>query len=470
MSTNLYGSNAWSSRQLVSRFRAGELSPVEVLDDVLVRAESVNGQLNVLVLLDSEAAHEAARAAERRYLAGTPLGPIDGVPVSIKDVILTARWPTRRGSHALPPAMPLGMDAPAAARLIEAGAVLFAKTTTPELGWKAVTDGPAGPPTRNPWNPALTAGGSSGGAAACVAAGLGPIALGSDGGGSVRIPASFCGVAGIKPTRGLIPVWPASTFGSLSHVGPLARDVADLAVALSVLGVEDLRDGSFPREIFPTVDPDASVGSLAGLRVGIPALFPDCYEPSVRSVFDRAVSVLTDAGVVVTEMKLHFDGLLEAFQTLWCVGLAQAVRKLPNAVKANMDSGLIAAAEKGASFSALDYQAVMTRRDDLVLDMARLFAAIDVLATPTVPVPPFQAGFDVPAGSGMSTWPEWTPFTYPFNLTGMPALSVPAGLDAVGLPVGLQLVARYGLDNFLLDTARGFEAVREPMPDPPLWS
>ncbi|MBA3907869.1 MAG: amidase, partial [Pseudonocardiales bacterium] len=227
---------------LLAAYRARELSPVDVTTAVLARIAAVNGRVNAFCLVDEDAAMEAARASEQRWARGAPTGLLDGVPVSIKDLLLTRGWPTLRGSRTIDPAGPWDVDAPAVARVREQAGVIVGKTTTPELGWKGVTDSALTGVTANPWDPARTAGGSSGGSAAAVALGMAPLSLGTDGGGSVRIPAGFCGVTTIKPTWGRVPLYPASPFGVLSHVGPITRTAADAALLLDVVSGADARD------------------------------------------------------------------------------------------------------------------------------------------------------------------------------------------------------------------------------------
>ncbi|HSA90126.1 MAG TPA: amidase family protein, partial [Burkholderiales bacterium] len=233
---------ALSAAELLDGFRKKTLSPVEVTRAVLKRIEALNPVFNAFNLVDPEEAISLAKASEARWKSGQPKGLLDGVPVSIKDLLLTKGWPTLRGSKTIDPKGPWNDDAPATARLREHGAVLLGKTTTPEFGWKGVTDSPLTGITRNPWNKEKTPGGSSGGAAAAVAAGMGPLAVGTDGGGSIRIPASFTGVFGIKPSFGRVPAWPLSPFGTVAHVGPMTRSVTDAALMLNALALPDARD------------------------------------------------------------------------------------------------------------------------------------------------------------------------------------------------------------------------------------
>src|SRR3954467_674653 len=232
---------ALSATDLLEAYRKHQLSPVEVTRAVLERIGDLNPVLNAFNVV-SDAAEKEAKASEARWMSGQPKGLLDGVPVSIKDIMLTKGWPTLRGAKTVDPAGPWNDDAPATARLREHGAVLLGKTTTPEFGWKGVTDSPLTGITRNPWDPKKTPGGSSGGAAAAVAAGMGPLAVGTDGGGSIRIPCSFTGLFGIKASFGRVPAWPPSPFGTVAHVGPMTRSVADAALMLSVMSLPDARD------------------------------------------------------------------------------------------------------------------------------------------------------------------------------------------------------------------------------------
>src|SRR3954451_2546129 len=250
-----------SAAALVTAYRERRLSPVEVAEAALARIAARDGELNAFCLVDGERALAEAGASEARWAAGAPAGLLDGVPVAVKDILLTRGWPTLRGSKTVDPAGPWDDDAPAVAALRRHGAVLPGKTTTPEFGWKGVTDSPLTGITRNPWDHSRTAGGSSGGSSAALAAGMVPLALGTDGGGSIRIPSSFCGLPGIKPTYGRVPAWPASPYGTVAHAGPMARTVTDLALLLDVLSAPDPRDWS------ALPPPDRSF--LVGLEDGV---------------------------------------------------------------------------------------------------------------------------------------------------------------------------------------------------------
>ncbi|MGW0813819.1 amidase [Streptomyces viridiviolaceus] len=440
--------------RLVDGYRKGEFSPVEVTRAALERAERIQPRVNAFVRLTAEEATARARESAERWRLGEPCGLLDGVPVTVKDILLMRGCPTLRGSRTVSPDGPWDEDAPSVARLREHGAVFLGKTTTPEYGWKGVTDSPLSGVTRNPYDPARTAGGSSGGAAAAVALGAGPLALGTDGGGSVRIPASFCGIFGLKPTYGRVPLYPASAFGTLSHVGPMTRDAADAALLLDVIGVPDSRDWSALGPA-PGSYTDALAEGVRGLRVAYsPSLGGQvAVRPAVATAVRRAVERLAELGAYVTEADPDFAEPVDAFHTLWFSGAARVVQRLGPRQRAVLDPGLREICAAGARYSALDYLAAVDVRMELGRRMGRFHESYDLLVTPTLPITAFEAGAEVPKGSGHRRWTGWTPFTYPFNLTQQPAASVPVGTDGDGLPVGLQLVAARHRDDLVLRAA-----------------
>ncbi|MFI6035621.1 amidase [Streptomyces sp. NPDC051315] len=443
--------------RLLDGYRTGEFGPVEVARAALERAErSSRPEVNAFVRLFPDEALAQARAAQERWRRGEPSGPLDGVPVTVKDILLLRGHPTLRGSKTVDPAGRWDEDAPSVARLREAGAVFLGKTTTPEYGWKAVTDSPLTGVTRNPHDPSRTAGGSSGGSAAAVALGAGPLSLGTDGGGSVRIPAAFCGVFGLKPTYGRVPLYPASAFGTLAHVGPMTRDAADAALLLDVIGVPDSRDWSALGPVGGSFTA-ALGGGVRGLRVAYsPSLGGQvAVRPAVAAAVRRAVERLAGLGAYVEEADPDITDPVDAFHTLWFAGAAQVTRRLP---KESLDPGLREISAEGARFSALDYLAAVDVRMELGRRMGRFHDTHDLLLTPTLPITAFETGAEVPRGSGHRRWTGWTPFTYPFNLTQQPAATVPVGTDGDGLPVGLQIVAARHRDDLVLRAAHALYA------------
>ncbi|MCX5382264.1 amidase [Streptomyces sp. NBC_00083] len=450
-----------TARQLLAGYRAGTFSPTEATRAVLARIEAVQPRLNAFVRVDTASALAQARAATERWHAGEPRGLLDGVPVSVKDLLLQAGGPTLRGSNTTSEQGRWDEDAPAVARLREHGAVLVGKTTTPEFGWKGVTDSPRTGVTRNPYDPARTAGGSSGGSAAAVAAGAGPLSLGTDGGGSVRIPASFCGVVGFKPTYGRVPLHPASPFGTLGHVGPIARDAADAALLLDVISGADDRD---PTALEPpahsyaaTLAEDAAAG-VKGLRIGYSPSFGGqvAVHPAVAAAVRAAVTRLAGLGAYVEEADPDFADPVDVFHTLWNAGAARLLDHMAPEKRQLVDPGLRMIAARGARLSARDLLAARDARLELGRRTARFHRRYDLLVTPTLPLTAFGAGREVPEGSAPHRWTGWTPFTYPFNLTQQPAATVPVGLDADGLPIGLQLIAARHRDAVVLRAAAAF--------------
>lgn len=448
-----------TAAELLAAYRSGELSPVEATQAVLDRIARLDSAVNAFCLVDADGALAAARASEERWRRGEQQGRIDGVPVSVKDLFFTSGHPTLRGSYSIDPAGPWDVDAPAVARVRAHGGVIVGKTTTPELGWKGVTDSPLTGATGNPWDPSRTSGGSSGGSAAAVALGMGPLSLGTDGGGSVRIPAAFTGTTTIKPTYGRAPLYPASPFGTLAHAGPMTRTAADAALLLDVMSEPDPRD---PWALAPASSTLDRLGdTMAGLRIAVsPALGYAQVDPGVAAAFEAAVEVLASLGARVEEADPGFADPISAFETLWFAGAAKSIEHLDAGQRARMDPGLVAVAEQGARAGALDYLGAMAVRNELGILMGEFHSRYDLLLTPTLPIPAFDRGVEVPAGWPRERWTTWTPFTYPFNMTQQPAASVPCGF-ADGLPVGLQIVGARHADGAVLAAAHAYQQVTD---------
>jgi aspartyl-tRNA(Asn)/glutamyl-tRNA(Gln) amidotransferase subunit A len=447
--------HTFTASELLEGYRKRTLSPVEVARAVMQRIEAFNPRFNAFNLV-SERLMDEAKAAEARWAAGQPRGLLDGVPVSIKDIILTRGWPTLRGSKTVDPKGPWNDDAPATARLREHGALLIGKTTTPEFGWKGVTDSPLTGITRNPWNPDKTPGGSSGGAAAAVAAGMGPLAVGTDGGGSIRIPCGFTGLFGIKPSFGRVPAWPLSPFGTVAHVGPITRDVADAALLLTVLAQPDARDW----HALPYEPRDYRAGLDAGVQDLRIAYSGDLgyakVDAEVRDLVLQAAKVFADLGAHVEAKHPGFDNPEPIFRAHWFSGAAALVRSLKDTKP--VDSGLLDVAAQGEKVTAAELLEAQMKRGALGTHMNLFHRDYDLLVTPTLAVPAFGVGREYPEGN--KRWTDWTPFTYPFNLTGQPAASIPCGFTQAGLPVGLHIVGPRFADALVLRAARAFESAR----------
>jgi aspartyl-tRNA(Asn)/glutamyl-tRNA(Gln) amidotransferase subunit A len=447
-----------SATTLIDHYRKKSLSPVEATKAALARVAALDPVLNAFCLLDEEGALAAARAAEARWMRHVPQGLVDGVPATVKDVMVARGWPTRRGSKTAS-TQAAEQDAPMVARLREHGAVLLGKTTTPEFGWKPIGDSPLTGITRNPWSHGHTPGGSSAGAAVGAAAGLGALHLGSDGGGSIRIPCSFCGVFGIKPTFGLVPSAPPSQFAIVSHTGPITRTVADAALMLSVIARWDARDPYVlppaPRDFVSAIE-----AGVAGLRMAFsPGLGYATVDPEVARSVEAAVEVFTDLGASVEACDPGFASPRDAFWTLWCAAAARIVSGIEPSRHGELEPGFLRTAERGARLTAVDYLDAEAIRAGVVERMNAFLERYDVLLTPTVAVPALPIGQDLADPGQQESWIEWTPFSYPFNMSRQPSANVPCGVTRAGLPVGLQVVAAQGNDALVLRVARAYEAV-----------
>jgi len=456
-----------SAVELLRLYRSGAASPVEATRSVLARIERFNPALNAFCFIAGDEALAAARASEARWKLQTPCGALDGVPVSIKDLILVRGMPTLRGSRTIDPVQPWVIDAPVAARLREAGAVILGKTATPEFGCKGETNSPLTGITRNPWNPQKTPGGSSGGTAAAVASGMGPLSVGTDGAGSVRIPAGFCGNFGLKPSFGRVPAYPLSPMGTVAHLGPHTMSVADAALMMNVLKRPDARDWTS----LPYDDSDYLQGlddGVRGLRIAFsPTLgYAKNVHPEIAAAVAAAVRALESLGAHVEAVDPGIADPLEITTGLWFAGAAAIWSGLTSEQQQVVDPDFRAEAELGARYSALDIHRLNLRRGELGSHLRQFMQRFDLIATPTLAVPAFDAR---PAGHTPMN-PEamlaWTPFSYPFNLSQQPACTIPCGLTTDGLPIGLQLVGPMFGDKGVLRAARAYEKVR-PIARPP---
>ncbi|WP_432476640.1 amidase [Nocardioides sp. GXQ0305] len=447
---------------LSAGYAAGTLSPVEATQAALAVVDRWNGEVNAVLLTDPEGALASARESEQRWGRGEPLGPADGVPVTIKDMFLTRGWPTVRGSSLIDAEGPWEEDAPAVARLRESGAVVLGKTTTPEFAWKGVTDSARHGVTGNAWGSHLTPGGSSGGSATAVALGMGAWSIGTDGGGSVRIPASFTGTTALKPTFGRMPMYPPSPYGTLSHGGPMTRTVEDAALLLDLVSGPDSRDwaampptgGSFSGAL----DPDPA-RALRGLRVALsPTLGFGRNDPEVEEAVERAAADLEAAGAHVARVDPGIEDCVDAFHVLWFTGAAKVIGGYGEGALERVDPGLARAVHQyGLPATASDYLDAMAVRMALGVRMGAFHEEWDVLLTPTTPIAAFAAGRDAPEVWPSELWTSWTPYTYPFNMTQQPALSVPCGFTSDRRPVGLQLVAARHRDDLLLRVGHAYQ-------------
>jgi Asp-tRNA(Asn)/Glu-tRNA(Gln) amidotransferase A subunit family amidase len=450
--------------------RMRKLSPVEYLEAILVAAHQQQRRLNCFTAILDEEARKAARYAEQAVMDGAPLGPLHGVPISIKDLLDVQGTPTRHGSVIFADAAPATQDDVLVQRLRDAGAVIFAKTTTPEFGVKGLTDGPAFGVTRNPWNLERTPGGSSGGSAAAVAAGVGPISLGTDGAGSVRGPAACTGLVGLKPTLGAVPYETArDAFGNNVYAGPLARSVTDAAIMHAILSGAAPKDpwsqsGQDQYRLSPTLIGD----DLSGIRLGY---IPRCANPrvsrDVEANTDAALKAYEDRGAVIEEVTDAIDWIeLEGrilYQANFTVFCAQYLPRWQN----QMDPVTLAFMERGAQYSVADFRNAQFARGRLYRAIQGLLARYDALVMPTTTRTALDVGFDAAndevevdgVKSGITRL-GWNSALYPFNLTGHPAITIPSGFAADGLPTALQIVGRWGAETDMMRLAAVQETAR----------
>jgi amidase len=447
---------------LVRLIRQKKISPVEVVRAALERIERVNPKLNAYCTVVPDLALKAARAAERAVMKKGPLGPLHGVPVSIKDLVPTAgirtTWGSKIYEHHVPEEDGLVVE-----RLKAAGAIVIGKTNTPEFGAGANTYNAVFGPTRNPWNPALTSGGSSGGAAVALATGMGPLAQGSDLGGSLRIPAAFCGVVGFRTSPGLVPVYPSQLgWDTYSVQGPMARTVADTALMLAAIAGPDDRApiscAVDAREFLKAVN----APSVKGLRVAwSPDLGITPVEREVKQVAEAATKVFARLGARVEPATPDFSGVQEIVRV--SRGLRMAALHADKLAKWRdlMNPNLVWNIEDGLKLTAGDVARAEKLRTELWERVRKFFARYDLLLTPTVAVAPFPVEVPYPReidGRPMANYIEWVFLTYAVTLVGLPAISVPAGWTVDDLPVGLQIVGRWRAETSVLRAAAAFEA------------
>ena len=455
-----------SATQLARMIRSREVSPVEVVDAFLARIQAVNPKLNAYVTLQADSAREQAKAAEAAVARGDDLGPLHGVPISIKDLARTKGVRTTSGSKVFEDFVPTD-DHPVVERLEGAGAISLGKTNTPEFGWLAITDNPVFGKTNNPWDLGRTPSGSSGGAAAAVAAGLCAIAHGSDGGGSIRHPAAFCGVFGIKPTFGVVPRhagvdgWP-----TLSHHGPLTRSVADGALALDVMAGYDGRDMLSaplpPQNFLANLKRD-----MAGIRVAWTTDMGHAeVDPRVRAAFESAVPAFEEVGCELRNASPDFSNSREIFKGVQFSELVGADLKHIDADgNSKMSPDLARFVLKRKDIFARDYMAANEARGRLYAAVTDFFGDVDLLLTPTMAIPAFKhpetmADYPHTVNGVEVSSTGWHPFTFPFNLTQQPAATVPCGFTDGGLPIGLQIVGRKFDDLLVMQAAAAFEQAR----------
>jgi len=444
-----------SAEDLLSAYARRILSPVEVLQSVTERVARLNPGLNAFAVMNPNAL-AAAGESEARWRAGRPIGPLDGVPTTIKDLVDLAGFPTRRGSRLTDPG-PVEDDAPLTVGLKAAGAVILGKTTTTEFGWKSPGDNPLHGITRNPWNARHTPGGSSSGAGSAAAACFGPLHIGTDAGGSIRIPAAWCGVVGLKPSFGRVPQWPLGAFANVAVAGPMTRTVRDAALMLSAIARYDLRDPF----CLPADDRDWRDGiedGIAGLRVAVlrrPGFDAPVDWEGIAAV-EQAAGFLIAAGAEVEEADPGLPDMRAIFSRVWGVALARLVNGFPETRRHMLDPGLLEVAQANAGMTAQDMMDYEAQRIAAANAMARFHQSYDLILSPSVPNPPPLA--DAPTVDPVEAlWTSWAPWTCAYNLTRQPAISVPMGFSPTGLPRSVQLAAPLYRDDLVLRAARALE-------------
>ena len=450
-----------TAEDLLALYRTRRLSPVEALKAVTERVARMNPWVNAFACLNPRAIQQAGES-EARWMAGRPIGPLDGVPATVKDLLNLAGFPTRRGSRATE-ATPATEDSPAVLGLKSAGAVIIGKTTTTEFGWKSPGDCPLHGITRNPWNRERTPGGSSSGAGAAAAACFGPLHIGTDAGGSIRIPAAWCGVVGVKPSFGRVPQWPLGAFANVAVAGPMARSVRDSALMLNALARHDRRD--------PFCLPDDARDWRDGIEDGVRGLrvavlrrqgFDAPCDAEGWAALDLAAKALEAQGAIVEEAEPELPDVRAIFGRVWGVALAKLVASIPEEKRSLLDAGIMEVARDQSTMTAAEFLGADALRIEAAHAMAQFHARFDLLLTPCTPTAAIAA--DQPTlHPQQALWRDWAPWTFLFNLSRQPAISVPVGLDSAGMPRAVQVAAALYRDDLALRGARALEiAVQAP--------
>lgn len=447
-----------TATEILERLERSETTASALAESALERIEQLDCKINAFREVDRDKTLEMAHAADERYRTKQKMGLLDGVPVAVKDAFDQISWTTRNGSK-LTSDQPDDLDAPTVAACRRNGFVPVGKTNMPEFGWKAVTDSPLSGITRNPWDLDKTPGGSSGGSAAAVAAGIVPVALAADSGGSTRIPASFCGVVGFKPTHGRAPMHPGSHYGKLSQPGPIARTVRDVALLLDVMTESDPTDPRLEKRQWRHRD-NLNDG-LINMRIAYsPTLGMDVdVDPEVAAAVEHVADKFAELGARVVRSDPDIGDLRKHYETLFFTTSALMIRDWSEEQRAQMDPQHREVAERHERNLATDYLLADDERVRLMHRTSLFHRDFDLILCPTVSVAPFEAGREVPEGWPHPRWTSWACFTWPWNLTGQPAISVPCGFTRKGLPIGAQFIGARHSDHLVLRAAHMFQQV-----------
>ena len=446
---------------LINGYKKKHFSPYEVAIETINNINKLNIKLNAFVHFDEADVLEQATLSTSRYVKNNMIGPLDGIPISIKDLIITKNLPTTRGSFISSLPINSDLDAPVVKRLKENGAVILGKTASPEFGHKGTTQSLRFGNTNNPWNLSLNSGGSSGGAAAAVAAGMGPAAIGTDGGGSIRIPCSFCGVFGHKPTFGRIPAYPISPFGTIANLGPITRTVKDGALLMNCITGPDISDwNSLPEEKvdYGLYERDLKKNIKVGYSSfwGMDKFFDISLMDNEVSNKIREISTLLSKNGIQMEEELKIEwpnNPLEIFMVMWQAGAANLSRKIHESDFNKMEQTFLDFIEKGKTFSMFDLMDAEEKRAENAVYMKSIFSKVDVLIGPTLPVFAFDSSKNVPEKFSKNDLFSWLPFTYPFNLTKNPACNINVAFSHSGLPIGMQIVSDIYQDKTCFELA-----------------
>ena len=444
-----------SAVDLLSMYKTRETNPLEVSLDIIKQLEKKNSQFNAYVCFDEEKILQQAKLSSERWSSGKVKGILDGVPISIKDLLITKDYPTRRGSFIESLPITSDKDAPVVKKIFEQGGIVLGKTATPEFGHKGTTQSKRYGATLNPWNTELNSGGSSGGSASAVAAGMGPLSIGTDGGGSVRIPSSFCGLFGHKPTFGKVPAYPISPFGTVANIGPITRTVADGGLLMNVIAKPDKDDWyslPYDKEIYNEFD----LNEVKNLKIGVfkywgmKTFFNQIsLENSVEVAYENILKKLKQEGLQLTfDSKINWpNNPANIFKTMWYVGAANLSKKIDDEEFSKIDENFLQFIDEGNKYSVFDFLAAEARRAENASYLSYLFEKFDVLIGPTMPVLPLECDAVTAKDYESKDLFSWTPFTYPFNLTKHPSSTINCGFSSSGLPIGIQVVAPHYEDK-----------------------